>query len=206
MESGPVLDLWFRDAGTGYAVGAYGLCMVTRDGGVTWEQVPIVDETGAATDLHLNQIHSLADGRLVIAAEAGRLLVSADGRAWQPLPSPYEGTLFGTLPLDGSRLVTFGLRGHLFRSLDAGHSWMPTATGSDTSLTDAIRLRDGRVVIVGMAGTVLVGAADGARFTLHQQADRAGLTRVIEAGDGALVLLGSLGARRLEPTATGGWQ
>lgn len=204
MESGPVLDLWFRDAGTGYAVGAYGLCLVTRDGGATWEHVSIIDESGAATDLHLNQIRSLADGRLVIAAEAGRLLISADGQTWQPLPSPYAGTLFGTLPLDGSRLLTFGLRGHLFRSIDAGRSWEPTATGSDTSLTDAIRLRDGRIVIVGMAGTVLAG--DGTRFTLHQQADRAGLTRVIEAGDGALVLLGSLGARRLEPTATGGWQ
>ena len=206
LESGPVLDLWFRDAGTGYAVGAYGLCLATRDGGATWEHVPIIDETGSATDLHLNQIRSLADGRLVIAAEAGRLLVSADGRGWQPLPSPYQGTLFGTLPLGGDRLLTFGLRGHLFRSFDAGRSWTPTATGSDTSLTDAIRLRDGRIVIVGMAGTVLAGAADGARFTLYQQSDRAGLTRVVEAADGSLVLLGSLGARRLEPTATGGWQ
>jgi photosystem II stability/assembly factor-like uncharacterized protein len=206
LESGPILDLWFRDAGTGYAVGAYGLALVTRDGGASWEPLSIVDETGAAIDLHLNQIRSLADGRLVIAAEAGQLLVSADGRRWQPLPSPYEGTLFGTLSLDGAQLLAFGLRGHLFRSFDAGRNWTPTATGCETSLTDAIRLRDGRVVIVGMAGTVLVGAGDGARFTLHQQADRAGLTRVLEAGDGALVLLGSLGARRLEPTATGGWQ
>ena len=35
----PFLDIWFRDAQHGYAVGAYGLFMETSDGGASWTDV-----------------------------------------------------------------------------------------------------------------------------------------------------------------------
>jgi len=202
-ESGPILDLWFRDTGAGYAVGAYGLCLATVDGGTTWEPREIADETGMAVDLHLNQLRPLSDGRLVVAAEAGQLFASADGRKWLPLPFPYEGSMFGVLPLAGDHLLAYGLRGHLFRSADAGRSWQPAVTDTEAILNDAIVLRDGRVVVVGLAGTVLVSLDEGAHFTASSQPDRSGLTRVIETADGALVLLGSHGARRLDLPAGG---
>ncbi|NIN72690.1 MAG: sialidase, partial [Gemmatimonadetes bacterium] len=49
---------------------------------------------------------------------------------WTTLPSPYEGSFFGTLPLEGDSLLLFGLRGHLFRSDDAGESWEEIPTGT----------------------------------------------------------------------------
>lgn len=205
FDSEPVLDLWFRDASTGYALGAYGLCLATRDGGITWESLTISDETGTDTDLHLNQLRALADGRLIIAAESGRLLLSADhGHTWKILPSPYEGSLFGTLPFDNDRLLAYGLRGHIFLSPDGGRSWRPIATGTEAILNDAIRLRDGRLIVVGLAGTVLISSDNGEHFTLRQQPDRAGFVKAVEAADGALILLGAQGTRRLEPTAAGG--
>ena len=204
LESGPILDLWFRDTRNGYAVGGYGLFLVTTDGGASWEPQPIADASGADIDLHFNQLRAAADGRLVMAGEAGQLLVSTDGRQWQPLTIPYEGSFFGTLSLSGSHLLAYGLRGHLFRSTDAGRNWQPGVTSTESSLNDAIRLRDGRVVVVGMAGTVLVGSDQGERFTAHAQADRPGLSRVLEADDGALVLLGTHGARRFELPTSGG--
>ncbi len=203
LESGPILDLWFRDARTGYAIGAYGLCLATADGGTTWEPREITDDTGMVVDLHLNQLRPLTDGRLVVAAEAGQLFASADSRKWLPLPLPYEGSMFGVLPLAGDRLLAYGLRGHLFRSADAGRSWQPAVTGTEAILNDAIVLRDGRVVVVGLAGTVLVSLDEGAHFTASSQPDRSGLTRVIETADGVLVLLGTHGARRLDLPAGG---
>jgi photosystem II stability/assembly factor-like uncharacterized protein len=200
----PVLDLWFRDAANGYAIGAYGLFLTTTDGGTTWEETPLPDESGTDIDLHFNQLLEMADGRLVLAAEAGHLFISADGKEWRPLSLPYEGSMFGTLPLGGNRLLAYGLRGHLFLSADAGRNWRPVVTGTEAILNDATRLRDGRIVIVGLAGTVLVSSDDGEHFVLRQQADRAGFARVLETADGALVLLGAQGARRLEPSALEG--
>lgn len=206
----PVLDLWFRDADHGLAVGAYGLLLETTDGGNSWQQRPLtidnpsdaVDSTGS--DLHLNNLRATPDGQLFLAGERGNLLRSDNGQRWSTVAFPYEGSLFGTLPLDGGLLLAYGLRGHLFVSPDAGRRWRAVATGTEATLNDAVRLRDGRVVVVGLAGTVLVGPADGTRFDLFPQADRAGFVRVLQAADGALVLFGSHGARRLELPAAGG--
>jgi photosystem II stability/assembly factor-like uncharacterized protein len=205
----PILDLWFRDADYGLAVGAYGLVLVTSDGGASWQEQPLTVATAPDTflddadtpglDLHLNQLRAAPAGQLYLAAERGHLLRSADdGRHWEILPFPYEGSLFGTLPLDERRLLAFGLRGHLFASADAGRRWQAVETGTDATFNDAIRLRDGRIVAVGLAGTVLIGTDGAARFELHPQSDRGGYARVLEAPDGALVLLGAQGARRLE--------
>lgn len=194
----PILDLWFRDAARGYAIGAYGLFLTTTDGGATWESTPLPATAGTAVDLHLNQLRSLADGRLAIAAEAGHLFLSGDGERWATISPPYEGSLFGILPLDGDRLLTYGLRGHLFLSTDAGRRWRSVASGTDAILNDAIRLRDGRLIVVGLAGTVLVSDDAGEHFALIQQPDRAGFARVLETPDGALLLLGAQGVRRLD--------
>ena len=202
--SGPILDLWFRDAATGYAIGAYGLILATGDGGNSWEPREVTDASGAASDLHLNQLRALADGRLVIAAESGQLFFSTDGRQWRQRPLPYEGSIFGILPLSGNRLLVYGLRGHLFFSGDAGGLWQPVVTGSEAILNDAIQLHDRRIVVVGSAGTVLVSLDEGVHFSANAQPDRPGLTRVLEAGDGSLVVLGTHGARRLELAAPRG--
>lgn len=202
-ESGPILDLWFRDTDTGYAIGAYGLFLTTTDGGSSWDSDAILDESGLATDLHLNQLRAFADHRLVIAGESGHLFLSADGRQWRALPFPYEGSMFGILPLSGDRLLTYGLRGHLFRSEDAGRGWQPAVTATEAILNDAIQLRDGRVVVVGLGGTILISSDGGAHFTAKSLAERTGLTRVIENADGSLVLLGTHGARRLDLSTQG---
>ena len=204
FASGPVLDLWFRDAATGFAVGAYGLLLATTDGGTTWEDTRLPAADGADLDLHLNHLAAFADGRLVLATEAGQLYLGGNRRPWRRLHLPYQGSMFGTLPLGGDRLLAFGLRGHLFLSPDAGRNWSAVATGTEATLTEAIRLRDGRIVVVGMAGTVLVSRDDGRQFTLIQQADRAGIARVLEAADGTLILLGAQGARRLALPPAGG--
>jgi photosystem II stability/assembly factor-like uncharacterized protein len=141
---------------------------------------------------------SASPAHLYIAAEAGRLYDSVDGGAtWRQLRSPYEGSFFGLLPLDGSSLLAFGLRGHLFRSDDAGATWTKLDSGTTALLSGGTRLPDGTIVIAGMAGTVIVSRDGGRTFTMHQEADRKGFAAAAPAANGGVVLVGEAGVRTL---------
>jgi photosystem II stability/assembly factor-like uncharacterized protein len=216
----PLLDVWFANAREGLAIGAFSAVYRSTDGGATWSPVEFApqplaqpssaapkpaagdeDELDMADDEgldqpHLNAIAASATGKLYIAAEAGHLYRSDDGGAtWVTLPSPYEGSFFGLLPLDGDALLAFGLRGHLFRSDDAGTTWRRLESGSEALLSGGARLPGGGIVIAGLAGTVL-HSGDAQAFAVHQEADRKGFAAVAPAGNG-IVLAGEAGVRAL---------
>ena len=192
-DEAPLFDVWFADADNGFAVGAYGSFFVTADGGDTWSYEAIGED-----DFHLHEIAPTADGRLYLAAEAGMVYRSDDaGTTWQELPSPYEGSFFGVLPLDGDAVLLFGLRGHLFRSEDAGESWTAIETGTVAMLTNGVRLEDGTILISGLGGAVLVSKDGGHTFDLSQQANRRGISKVVETPDGSLLLVGEFGVKAL---------
>ena len=48
--------------------------------------------------------------------------------------------------VEGDSLLLFGLRGHLFRSDDAGESWEELETGTVAMLTDGLVLADGTIL------------------------------------------------------------
>lgn len=210
----PLLDVWFTDTERGIAIGAYGLYLVTQDGGQSWterafeaeELVPPVtvlddeelDDWEGGLDYHLNQIRQSADGRLYIAAEAGALYRSDDqGETWFSLPSPYNGSFFGILPLEGDSLLAFGLRGHLFRSGDAGASWTEIDTGTTALLTDGLILPEGSLLITGMAGVILISSDGGASFSRRQLPERAGAATALAGESGSLILFGESGVRAM---------
>lgn len=197
----PLLDVWFLDAQRGIAVGAYSAYYITADGGETWTARQFVDaaappaaaDEGLPPDYHLNRITGAA-GHLYIAAEAGHFYRSDDqGATWRSLPLPYDGSLYGLLPLEGESLLAFGLRGHLFRSDDAGTSWAKLPTGTVAMLTAAVRPDRETIVVVGLSGVVLVSRDAGHTFVLHQREDRKGLSGVAPAADGDLLLAGESG-------------
>jgi photosystem II stability/assembly factor-like uncharacterized protein len=192
-EERPLFDVYFSDAAHGFAIGAYGAFLATADGGATWTERRISEE-----DVHLHHIARAPSGALFIAAESGTLFRSDDGGAsWRELPSPYEGSLFATVPLEGKALLLLGLRGHLFRSEDGGESWTALASGTEAMLTDGVVLGDGRVVVTGLAGVVLVSEDHGRTFAVHHQPARQGIVAVAPAGDGAIALAGEFGVRKL---------
>jgi photosystem II stability/assembly factor-like uncharacterized protein len=214
----PLLDVWFADAERGLASGAYGVLYTTTDGGKVWSQVPFEplplgdgaaraaeaaseDEMEAEVDLgfqfHLNAIARGPERRLYLGAEAGRLFRSDDdGATWRELPSPYDGSFYGILPLDGDALLAFGLRGNLFRSEDGGMNWTAIESGTVALLNSGARLDADTVVIVGMQGVQLASHDGGRTFTLHQRADRRALSAVLPAADGGLIVAGEGGAER----------
>jgi photosystem II stability/assembly factor-like uncharacterized protein len=182
-EQSPLLDISFGDPKHGIAVGAYGQFLVTDDGGAHWQPQAVHGED----DFHLNAI----DGAF-LAAEAGNLY-RKDGTAWQTLPSPYEGSFFGVLPLSDDSLLMFGLRGHLFRSDDRGATWTPIDTGLHAALTAGLVTSTGRTVLVGHGGTVLWSDDGGQSFKSQRIPDRAALSAVVETADGKLLAVGQRG-------------
>lgn len=189
----PLLDVWFADARTGLGVGAYGGLLATSDGGDTWTPRTV----HGGDDFHLNQIAAAAAGTLFLAGEAGHLYRSDDkGATWQPLPSPYDGSFFGLLPMPDGVLLAFGLRGHLYRSPDGGRTWTPMATGTEETLTCALDLGAGRFVVGGMAGTLLW--SEGAALRKQDLPDRKAIVALAQAGPGTLLLFGEGGVRRIE--------
>jgi photosystem II stability/assembly factor-like uncharacterized protein len=212
----PLLDLCFSDASHGIAVGAYGVIYVTQDGGAVWSQVPFEPDPlpGAANvepdevdmeadvdlglEFHLNAIACGPGARVVIGAEAGRLFRSDDaGARWRELPSPYDGSFHGVLPLEDEALLAYGLRGNLFRSDDGGSSWTEIPTGTTALLDAGARVNAKTLVVAGMAGVLLVSHDGGRSFELAQQDDRKGIAAVLPAADGALIVAGEGGVRRL---------
>jgi photosystem II stability/assembly factor-like uncharacterized protein len=213
--SQPLLDVWFRDADRGIAVGAYSALFTSADGGRSWQSqafspvlkppprhpqatrpLPAADVDDAGTQFHLNAIGAAASGKLYIAAESGHLYRSDDGGAtWLTLSSPYEGSFFGVLPLDGDSVLAFGMRGHLFRSDNAGDSWTQIKTDATAMLTSGVRLPNDVVAITGLAGVLLVSKDGGHTFSVQQQADRLGMSsallvdgRFITVGEGGVLL------------------
>lgn len=204
----PLLDVWFADAQHGIAIGAYAAYYTTSDGGQSWTAQPFVVVNRAPADAadgdddlpmdyHLNRI-AMAGGRLYIAGEAGQVYRSDDGGAsWRLLPLPYDGSMYGLLPLDGDSLLVFGLRGNLFRSDDAGAHWARLPTDTVAMLTAGTRLDAHTLAIVGLSGAVLVSRDGGASFALEQREDRKGLAGVVAAGADALLAVGEAGVERI---------
>jgi photosystem II stability/assembly factor-like uncharacterized protein len=192
-EERPLLDVWFASADRGFAIGAYGLFLETRDAGDTWQ--PRAIDGG---DPHLNHIAAASPDRLYIAAEAGAVFRSDDGgQNWKPLPSPYVGSFFGTLPLDDQRVYLYGLRGHLFFSADGGESWDPVDAPTGSLLTDGIHIGGDAVLFTGMGGTMLIGESAGRGVELLQRPGREGLAGALDAGDDTLVIFGESGVSRM---------
>jgi photosystem II stability/assembly factor-like uncharacterized protein len=215
----PLLDVLCNGSDV-IAVGAYGVYFVSLDRGATWTErkfeamaPPSAKPTAAHAaapsddeysdddiggDVHLNRIVGASGSRLYIAAEAGHLYRSNDaGQTWVELPSPYDGSFFGILPLDGDTLLAYGLRGHLYRSEDAGSTWRQISVGTEAMLNDAIRLPSDGVAVVGLSGTVLLSNDNGQTFTLKQQDDRKGLSALLGVGVSELITVGEAGVKAI---------
>ncbi len=213
----PLFDVWFSDSNRGIAIGAYGLYLVSEDGGKTWTtdemnisvraktkdpdeaQAEDDDDFLDSYDLHLNSIAQSGNGKLYLAAEAGKIYRSDDsGESWTPLSSPYIGSFFGVLPVVNNTVLVFGLRGHLFRSEDAGRNWQEIETLTNEMLTNGLMISPDEIYITGLGGTILKTTDQGKTFTLLEQGHRDGFTALIQGPDGKLITVGEKGVGLLK--------
>lgn len=191
----PHLDVWFADARRGVAIGAYGGMLVTRDGGDTWT----ARTAREGDDAHLNHLAASADGTLYMAAEAGHLYRSDDGgETWVGLPSPYQGSFFGVLPLSDGSVLVYGLRGHVFRTVDRGQTWQQLPTDTEATLMAGLELGPGRFVLAGTAGAILWSTDDGRALRLQELPDRKAIVALALAEDHRLLTFGEGGVHTVE--------
>ncbi|OHE78230.1 MAG: hypothetical protein A3G75_06905 [Verrucomicrobia bacterium RIFCSPLOWO2_12_FULL_64_8] len=185
----PYLDVCFLDAQTGFVVGSYGLFLATADGGQTWAARRITDE-----DLHFNRIAKSETGALFIAGEGGTLLRSDDrGATWRKLPSPYDGSFYGVLPIARTPVLAYGLRGRVHRSDDKGETWDGAAAIQPALLATAIRLRGGAIVLAGQARAFWVSRDDGRTFAPWAAGLTTPVAELVETADGRLLAFGEAG-------------
>lgn len=187
------LDVYFLNTQTGFVMGAYGMAYRTDDSGETWTQIePVADQ------LHANAISAGPDGSLYLAVEMGLLLRSGnDGADWEELPSPYDGSFFGVLPLTSKILLAFGLRGHVFRSVDQGVNWKEIPTPVDVLILDAVRSANGPIVLAGQSGQFLISWDSGNSFELWPQPDVYGASALVALPDGGILAASLNGLHRL---------
>ncbi|MCF5722806.1 WD40/YVTN/BNR-like repeat-containing protein [Pseudomonas syringae] len=190
----PLLALSFADANHGLVFGAYGLAMITEDGGRTWQSW--MDRLPNPRGLHLYTV-ARRGADLYVAGEQGLLLRSRDGgQHFQALEGPYEGSYFASAVLPDGQLLVGGLRGKLFTSHDDGASFQPLANPIPASI-NGIRVVGDQLLLANQAGILLhSGLHDFAALPLPVS-NGLPLTAATMADDGALVAVGLAGARRL---------
>ncbi len=123
-QQAPLLDVLFIDATHGFAVGAYGSFLETRDGGEYWAERSISEN-----DFHLNAITCLGDGTL--------LMVDANQK-WDLMQASHAAHLLEGLDLAWLEepLHPDDIRSH--RVL-AGRTAIPIALGEHVYTTHAFR-------------------------------------------------------------------
>ncbi|MBM7060460.1 glycosyl hydrolase [Pseudomonas sp. UL073] len=190
----PLLDVWFANEQVGYVIGVFNLILRTTDGGQSW--TPFQDRTDNPQNFHLNAIASTGDA-LYIAGEQGLLLKWDDIlERFIAMPTPYQGSYFGVIGQPGE-VIVFGLRGHVYRSTDAGYTWQQVPSGLQLSITAGLLGAHGDYQLFTQAGHLLQASQADGPLQLVPQPAPAPVAGAALAADGTLVLVGSRGVRTL---------
>jgi photosystem II stability/assembly factor-like uncharacterized protein len=195
----PLMDVWFRDASTGFAVGAFGEFLKTEDGGVTW--VSIADRLDNEERNHLNAITGKGD-LMYIAGEAGHIYYSKDGgSAWSLLesPDPENGSFFAVNIISGDQVFIAGLRGAMYRSADSGATWKQISEDLHKNMNSVYFAGNDTVIAVGNDGAFLRSRDGGRTFLPSVRKNRLTVASAVEAADGNYVLVGAGGVEVVSP-------
>jgi photosystem II stability/assembly factor-like uncharacterized protein len=180
-----LVDLW-ADGPELYAVGNQGALRVSRDGGLSWEEV-LTNAPGS-----LAGVFGRPKGARFALGQQGAVLKSSDqGRTWEASTVGSPGHTWMAGVAAGRYLVIVGLHGAIARSLDEGLSWEIIDSGTRAHLA-AVAVGPKGLYAVGQRGTVLF-SRDGARWVSVEVPTRNDLFAVSQGPDGALYLAGAAG-------------
>jgi photosystem II stability/assembly factor-like uncharacterized protein len=192
------LDVAAIDSARAIAVGAFGICYSTRDSGRTWLPQKLVEE-----DNHLNRLSRGQESELYIAGERGTLLhLPSLAKPAHTLPSPDDISFYGVLAVSKETLLAYGLRGHLFRSVDDGQTWTAIKSPLPALFSTALKLKSGAILVAGQPRAFLVSRDDGLTFRAWQPPMTTAVAELIEAPNGMLLAFGEAGVTRLDPPDT----
>lgn len=194
----PLLALLVESRQVLTVVGAFNLALRSEDGGNSWQAFSQqLDNPGG---MHLYGLAKL-DGGLLAVGEQGLLLKAAQpGQPLTALPSPYDGSYFGLLPLGRQGLLAYGLRGNAYRSTDAGESWQKVAlAGSNATFNAALRRANGDILLLDQSGRIHRSGDQGRSFRPLAFEWGAPLTGAVETADGQVLLSTLAGIVQVPP-------
>ena len=188
-------DVWFLDSNHGWAVGAFGRLIETRNGGRNWVDASHLVKT--LDGFHLNGITGTGSGEIITAGEGGTIFRSMDkGATWEQMDSGFYGTFFGVVYDPVNALVTaFGLAGALYQSRDFGQSWSALKSPIESSLAGGTVTGDGDTVLVGPGGLVLVISGADSSLQTHVQADRMNQSSILYLEGNTYIVVGAGGVK-----------
>lgn len=196
----PFLDVSFVDAANGLAVGAYGLCASTTDGGRSWRSC--MNELNNPKGAHLYAI--ARQGPLaIIAGEQGLLLHSENSGANFSASSPLPVSLFCVGIAGNGDILAGSLKGMAFVSTDHGLSFQPIEADSTGSFSGATRLHDGSLLLVNQFGQVLQYDADSRRLVTLRITPGAPLSALASSDSGTWIATSLRGVQIITPLAQG---
>lgn len=189
----PFLGLYFENERVGYVVGTFNRIFYTADGGSTW--VPWMDRTDNPDGLHFNAVAGRG-GNVYLAGEQGIVWrLDAASARFVRMPTGYNGTLFGLLPLSSTTVIAYGMRGSVFRSTDAGMSWQRIPMSTLAGITNGTLLPDGAVLLVTQAGGIEISRDQGRSFTALKPKTPMSYYGVHPGPLGQVILAGAEGMR-----------
>jgi photosystem II stability/assembly factor-like uncharacterized protein len=179
----------FVDEKNGWAVGHWGVILVTHDGGENWA----LQRDDRTVDQPLFSVW-FKDTRAGVAVGLFSLLLTTrdGGLTWEKgqLPTPagahrVDTNLFA-LFADAHGLLVAGEQGMVYRSEDLGHVWKPLPTGNKGTLWAGVALRDGTLVVAGLRGKVLRSTDLGHSWTAVASGTESSITSLTELPGGRL--------------------
>jgi photosystem II stability/assembly factor-like uncharacterized protein len=191
-ETQPFLDVWFKDAKTGYVVGTFNRIFRTDDGGEHW--TPLIDRTDNPEELHFYAVRG-SGNELYLAGERGMVWRWDEARsAFIDVRTPYTGSLFGLI-VTPQAVLAYGMRGSLYRSTDRGAHWQQIETGLRAGIVAGDLSAGGEIVVVAQSGDAIVSKDGGESFDPLPLARREMASAILEAENGSLVVVGPAGVR-----------
>jgi photosystem II stability/assembly factor-like uncharacterized protein len=195
----------FADERHGWVVGERGLLMRSRDGGRSWQVVPVsIRDPGGGDrplDSHLFGISAVSDHEAWAVGDLGVVLHTRDGNEWSPVEISEEVLGDGNLVERVYNSVRFvdhangwivGEFATTLRTTDGGETWVAARSleGSveDLYLFDASAESGGRAAATGLAGAVLRTEDGGATWRPRGALTSAGLFGVSWVGSRGLVV------------------
>jgi photosystem II stability/assembly factor-like uncharacterized protein len=186
----PFFGVNFYDEKHGHVAGAYGMLLVTFDGGKTWEhRLHNVDNESFN---HIFDFSPLPEeGRFFLSGEAGLLLIGDinEEKATRVHSVPWEGSFFATVAASDGAIIMGGLRGRMFRTADEGDTWTVVEKPPTSAIVAETRLTDGTLVAAGVGGEVLLSKDDGFTFTMSPVSGTVGPIFDLTQGEGNTLLV-----------------
>ena len=149
----PFFDISINQYGQGFAVGAFGLLLKTKDGGLSWQ--PWMEKANNAWAYHIYAVQQQGDD-VYLAGERGFLRrLNEEKDTFERVETPFDGTYFG-LFVNEEVIQVYGLRGKVFSSKDGGENWQEIKLDTDSTVVSMLTPESGDYIYVTQKGELIV--------------------------------------------------